>query len=625
MCGILGIVSKTPLDEALLIRMRDTMTHRGPDGAGVWLSQDRTIGLAHRRLAIIDLSPSAAQPMRDTANELILTFNGEIYNFLALRRELEILGHVFRTCSDTEVILQAYRAWGLDLLPKLDGMFAFALYDARAGRMFLARDRAGEKPLFYSQSDRRLVFASELKAMMADPSFPRRLNLEALDLYLAFGYVPGDRCILEGVHKLRAGEAMTYDCQTRNVKIWRYWRLPETSAPASGPSEHDLVAELQLLLEHSVRDRLVADVPVGILLSGGIDSSLVTAVAAKVSSRAVKTFTIHFPGHPHYDEGPYARAIADHFGTEHTELNACETPCELLPALARQFDEPIADSSLIPTYLAAHLVRRHAAVALGGDGGDELFGGYVHYNVMLAQNTQRRYLPNCLRAPLSAAAGHLLPAGFHGRNYLLQLGADCPEGMARMNSYFDPVLRARLMQPGLNSAPTWPCVAAETYKSSHYAARQTLLQNATAIDFTTYLPDDILTKVDRASMLTSLEVRAPWLDHKIIEFAFTRVPDRLRATITARKILPKLLAHRLLPGTIDLARKQGFSIPLCTWRDSKTLSSMIEILRGADNRIFRRKTIDSLIAGQHRKRSTAHQLFALAMFSLWQAEYDVSL
>ncbi|MGP8246932.1 MAG: asparagine synthase (glutamine-hydrolyzing) [Bryobacteraceae bacterium] len=625
MCGILGIVSQTcPVEEALLTLMRDTMVHRGPDGFGNWLSPDRTVGLAHRRLAIIDLSQGAAQPMSDATGELVVTFNGEIYNFGSLRRELEALGHTFRTSSDTEVILEAYRAWGVELLKKVEGMFAFALYDTRSRRLLLARDRAGEKPLFYYHANRRFLFASELKALMADPSFSRRLSLEALDLYLAFGYVPGDKCILEGVKKLGAGQAMTYDCGDGNLHIWRYWTLPEPPANGASPSDTELVAELESLLKDSVRQRLVADVPVGILLSGGVDSGLVTAMAAQVSSRPVRTFTISFPGQGKYDEGPHARAVAEHFGTNHLELAAEEATVDLMPAMARQFDEPIADSSLIPTYLVSRLVRQHATVALGGDGGDELFGGYIHYNVMMAQNAQRRYLPKWLRAPLGAVAAHLLPAGVHGRNYLMQLAAVLPDSFARINGYFDPVLRHRLLVPELNAA-LGGTAGAEPFKTCLFAEAHTPLQNCTAIDFATYLPDDILTKVDRASMLNSLEVRAPWLDSRIVEFAFARVPDALRATIRERKVLPKLLARRVLPRNTDLNRKQGFSIPLARWMKDRWGSYINGVLRSSDPDLFRPQTIENLIDGQRKDRSNMHRLFGLAMFTLWQAEYRIGL
>ena len=369
MCGIAGIVSQAPVvDRDRLTAMRDTMTHRGPDAAGLWCSEDRRIGLAHRRLAIIDSSPAGEQPMLDPSGDCRIVFNGEIYNYLELRAELEREGVAFHTASDTEVLLAAYRQWDVDCLSRLNGMFAFALFDRRVNRLLLARDRAGEKPLFYRRDGSTIAFASELKALMADPDCPRRLDPDALDHYLAFGYVPDDMCLLAGVHKLPQGHALVYDLQTGAARTWCYWQLPDADgAPIETAA---LVDELDRLLLDSVRLRLIADVPVGIMLSGGLDSSLVTAMAARVASGRVKTFNVSFPGHRGYDEGPYARIVAQHFGTDHVEMAAEPATVDLLPRLARQYHEPIADSSMVPTYLVSQMIRREATVALGGDGGD---------------------------------------------------------------------------------------------------------------------------------------------------------------------------------------------------------------------------------------------------------------
>jgi asparagine synthase (glutamine-hydrolysing) len=432
MCGIVGMAVRSPVGQPdVLTVMRDALVHRGPDDAGVWWAPDRRVGLANRRLAIIDLSPGGHQPMADVSGQLWITYNGEIYNYLDVRRELEGHGHRFRTASDTEVILESYRAWGLDCLSRLNGMFAFGLYDSVARRLFLARDRAGEKPLFYWHEPGRLVFASELKALMANPAFPRDLDLQALDYYLAYGYVPGDMCILRGVRKLAQGQAMTYELETDVRRGWRYWQLPEPPR-VTRESPDDMSRELEGLLEDAVRRQLVADVPVGVLLSGGIDSSLVTAVAARVSSAPVRTFTVSFPGHAAHDEGPYARLVAEHFGTRHTELAAKPATVELLPTLARQYDEPIADSSMVPTYLVSRLIREHAKVALSGDGGDELFGGYHHYRWIQRGAQLRRVVPGPVRR-LIGTASRLLPVGLRGRNHLMAFGGDTRANIAHVN------------------------------------------------------------------------------------------------------------------------------------------------------------------------------------------------
>ncbi len=620
MCGIVGFVSQSPIaDRDLLVQMRDTMRHRGPDDAGEWWSSDRRVGLAHRRLAIIDLSPGGHQPMLDSFGQLCITFNGEIYNYQELRRELEARGHRFRSVSDTEVILEAYHAWGTDCLKHFNGMFAFALYDDAQKQLFLARDRAGEKPLFYRHVNGALVFASELKALMAEPTFLRALDLESLDYYLAFGYVPGEKCILKGVSKLPPAHALIYDLRMNAVNIWRYWQLPEPPIPPFA-SERELLEELERLLLDSVRLRLIADVPLGVLLSGGIDSSLVTAMAARISSHPVKTFTISFPGHGSYDEAPPARLVAQHFGTEHVEMVAEPATVDLLPELARQFDEPIADSSMVPTYLISKLIRQHATVALGGDGGDELFGGYLHYSWVQWQNRIRSFIPLPVRRAVGAGAANWLPPGFRGRNYVIGFTADLAESLAHANPYFDAVARHRLL-----SSAQFNRYRAESYKVNLCANDHSPLQQATRLDFQTTMVDAYLVKVDRASMLTSLEVRAPWLDHRIIEFAFGRVPDALKATESERKILPRLLARRLLPSELDLNRKQGFSLPLEKWLRGEWGVFVEEVLSQADPQLFDQRMIQNLIASQRKGFSNKERLFALTIFELWRREYQVTM
>ena len=506
MCGIIGIASQSPVTgRGWLAAGRDAMRHRGPDDAGEWWSADVCVGLGHRRLAVIDLSPGGHQPMQDAGGELCIVFNGEIYNFADLRNELKAKGHAFRSNSDTEVILAAYREWGKDCLARLNGAFAFALYDGRQRQLFMARDRAGEKPLFYASTHGLLRFASELKGLMADPTLARSLDVEALDCYLATGYVPGERCMLQGVKKLPPGHALVFDLPTGQTRLWRYWKLPELSDSTAkdGPDEAGLLNKLEGLLETAVRRQLVADVPVGILLSGGVDSSLITAMAARAAPK-VKTFTIRFPGYGQYDETEHARLIARHFGTEHVELAAAETSVDMLPLLARGFDEPMADSSMIPTYLVSRMVREHCTVALGGDGGDELFGGYPHYNRLLWLQRNFGAIPQGLRRVAANSAQALVPVGFKGRNWLQGLGVDLRTSLPLIFSLFDRDMRRRLMA----RYGAWE-LAAERIREERIPRTADLLQRATRMDFGNYLAEDILVKVDRASMLNSLEVRAP--------------------------------------------------------------------------------------------------------------------
>ena len=619
MCGIVGFAGGQPIDAESLAAMRDCMAHRGPDDYGLWYSNDGEVGFGHRRLSIIDLSAGGHQPMADSSGHLHISFNGEVYNFRALRLELEQCGRRFTTASDTEVILEAYSEWQEDFVAHLVGMFALAVYDDRKRVLYLARDRAGEKPLFLWHAGRRLVFGSELKALFAAPGFPRRLNYNALEHYLAFAYVPRDLCLIDGVEKLLPGYILRFDVATGEMSKRRYWDLPRFDDAATSASPDDLADELDGLLEKAVRRQMVSDVPLGILLSGGIDSSLVTAMAARVSTRPPKTFTVTFRGHKTHDEGPYARIVADHFGTDHTELPGEEASVSILPRLARQYDEPIGDSSMVPTFLVSQLIRQHATVALGGDGGDELFGGYPQYTWAWRLGRVQSLVPAPLRR-LFAGGARRLPVGTQGRNYLIASGKQGFEPLARVGLYFDAEWRAKLLASSALGHPT-----PDELRLSMTEGATTMLQAAQRIDFRSYMADDILVKVDRASMLASLETRAPFLDPAVIEFAFRSVPDRWKVYGTERKILLRRLAARLLPAQLDLKRKQGFAIPLGEWFAGDWGKFIREVLRSAPDTIFRRQAIDDLLRGQERTGNQIHRLFALTMFELWRREYCVAL
>jgi asparagine synthase (glutamine-hydrolysing) len=554
---------------------------------------------------------------------LHIVFNGEIYNFEDLRAELSAKGHIFRSQSDTEVILAAYRQWGTGCLVRLNGMFVFAIFDSRSRELLIARDRAGEKPLFFALADGALRFGSELKALMADPAFPRRIDPEALDSYLAMGFVPGADCMLRGVRKLPPGHALVFNLAGANLRVWRYWSLPTAAAAIprfEEAAERELTDELEVLLQDAVRRQLVADVPVGVLLSGGVDSSLVTAMAVRAVPN-VKTFTVRFPGHAKYDETEHARLIASHFGTQHIELDAGAATVELLPLLARQFDEPLVDSSMIPTYLLSRVVREHCTVALGGDGGDELFGGYHHYNRLLWMQNNLSWIPHIAQRVAGAAADTFLPVGLKGRNWFQALGTDLRTGLPLVASCFDRETRRRLMQ----GQTAWN-LRAEQKREARIPISSSLLDRATRMDFADYLAEDILVKVDRASMLSSLEVRAPLLDYRLIEFAFGKVPANLKATPLTRKVLLKKLAARILPPQFDQQRKQGFSIPLASWLASGAWRDYFnDVLLGSADCAFDRKTVARLLAGQSRGLSNSERLFGLVMFELWRREYRIPI
>ncbi len=621
MCGIAGIASRRLIENRhWLSSAMEVLRHRGPDASGQWWAPDGRLGFVHRRLAIVDLSPAGLQPMHDASGALSIVFNGEIYNFQELRTELLAKGHGFRSHSDTEVILTAYREWGADCLTHLNGMFAFALHDARAEHLLLGRDRAGEKPLFYAESEGQIRFASELKGLMADPALARQVDPASLDCYLAMGFVPGGRSMLRGVNKLQPAHALLFDLKTGTSRTWRYWNLPDLVAASSASDEVPLLDELERLMEDAVRRQLVADVPVGVLLSGGVDSSLVTAMAARARTQ-VKTFTVRFPGAGKLDETEHARLIAQHFATEHIELEAEASTVDLLPLMARQFDDPVNDSSMIPTFLVSRLVRRHCTVALGGDGGDELFGGYSHYDRLLWLERRFGRVPRCLRAAAARFATAALPLGYKGRNWLQALDTDFENDVPLIATYFDHYSRRQLL-----GSPSATFGTAEQVLRQVVLRGSDLLQRATRLDFENYLAEDILVKVDRASMLSSLEVRAPMLDHRLIEFAFGRVPSHLKTTPSGRKILLKKLAERVLPPSFDKQRKQGFSIPMAAWLDSGPwLDFFREVLLDPGQQHLSRRSIEKLFQGQKKGHSNGERLFGLLMFELWRREYHIQL
>ncbi|MGE5143198.1 MAG: asparagine synthetase B family protein, partial [Acidobacteriota bacterium] len=475
--------------------------------------------------------------------------------------------------------------------------------------------------LFYWQDEHgTMLFASELKALMANPTVPRVLDLEALQHYLAYAFVPGPHCILRGVRKLPAAHALSWELESGAVTCWRYWE-PVIAAPKTQRSMDDLTDELQNLLSEAVTGQLIADVPICVLLSGGLDSSLITAAAAAQSPTRLRTFTVAFRGYGRFDESRYARLIASHFGTEHHELAAAEISPDLLPRLAQQFDEPMGDSSMMPTYLLATLVREHATVALGGDGGDELFAGYRYYSWIPRIEQLRAITPRSLRR-LVAAAGRALPVGVKGRHQFVGFDGDANRAIAHIDLYFDADTRAALLRPLRRAGAALDSVP-ETAKAAAGSHELSVLRRTMVGDFTRYLPDDVLVKVDRASMLASLEVRSPFLDRRIVEFALGSVPDAGLASRSHRKILLGYLARRLLPRTFDIDRKQGFSVPLARWLNGAWGGYVKRVLEDADPRLFDRVMLQRLVRRHRWGLDNAKRLFALTLFELWRREYNV--
>ncbi|MBU6157928.1 MAG: asparagine synthase (glutamine-hydrolyzing) [Bacteroidetes bacterium] len=618
MCGILGQVSlHEPVNEAALQTGLSAIKHRGPDASGSWSDETGKLWLGHRRLSIIDLSDTGAQPMDSPDGRLVVVFNGEIYNFIELKQELFQKGYSFNGHSDTEVLIHAWHQWGSDCLQRLKGMFAFALFDQQKQKLYCARDRAGEKPLYFTTQNGGFAFASELKALLSVfPSAPK-VNPTALHALLGWGYVPGKQCILEGYEKLEPGCYLEYDIAHHTLVKHRYWSLPVLEA--TKPDLIQLETELDQLLEHSVRNQLVADVPVGILLSGGLDSSLITAYAAAHLSK-LKTYTVSFPGYGSGDEAPYARLIANYFGTEHTEIQTSQPEPELLFKMAHQFDEPMTDPSLVPTYLLSKAIREHCTVALGGDGGDELFGGYDRYQQWLSMEHQWQSIPLIFRKLLSNAAQSFLPIGFRGRYYLQQIGTDFNRTIPQVDPLFEPAERKGLL------GQSFPLIHNKNWRDTLLQNGSDLADRAMRTDFSSYMPDDILVKVDRASMLASLEVRAPLLDASIIDFAFRKIPTSLKVTRYDKKILLKRVATKRLPPSFNFKRKQGFVPPMEIWmRDKKWADFIKDHLLGNSDSWFDKEYISTLWKGQQQGRFNKKRLFTLLMIELWRKEYKVSM
>ena len=564
MCGIAGIFHPDvpkPVDPARVEAMTDALAHRGPDGSGVWTAAG--VGLGHRRLAIIDLSEKGAQPMLSPDGREAITYNGEIYNFREVRAELEEKGFTFRSESDTEVILAAWRQWGPDCLTKLNGMFALALYDAPSDSLFLARDRLGVKPLFYAElSDGALIFASELKGLLVHPLLRRNPSAQAIEDYLAFGYVPDDASIVEGVRKLPAGHWLQIR-RGRPVPQPVSWWDVDFSNPVNA-SVQSLEEEMIERLREGVRSRMVSDAPIGAFLSGGVDSSAVVAFMAEWSKGAVETCSIGFDSEDH-DETAHAKRIAELFATNHRTRRVAAEDFGLIDTLAHAFDEPFADASAFGTYRVSELAVEKVKVALSGDGADEAMAGYRRYRLFAAEERVRRLLP----APLARAAGMLgdhypkldwAPQVFRARTTLQALGQGSGAAYAHAVGVTPPAIRRQVLTAPLHGHDA----EARYVKAFDEAPARDALSRAQYADLKLWLPGDILTKVDRASMAVSLEAREPLLDHRFVEFS-ARLPARLRLKGGVGKYLMKRALASRLPDDLLHRRKMGFVTPVSAW------------------------------------------------------------
>jgi asparagine synthase (glutamine-hydrolysing) len=625
MCGIAGFVSRDEHRDprearAVLENMCRVISHRGPDDQGT-LANDR-VALGMRRLSIIDLA-GGHQPMTGCDVAFTVVFNGEIYNHRELQRELELRGHRFKSRSDTETIIHAYEEYGARCVDQLTGMFAFAIWDARERELFIARDRVGKKPLYYTITPGgTLTFGSELKSLREHPEFRGEICVEALDAYLTFGYVPDPLTIFQDVHKLPPGHHLTF--KDGRARVAQYWDFPYQQ-PQENPaqSEDDCLEELRALLDEAVRVRLEADVPLGAFLSGGIDSSTVVGLMARHMNQPVKTFSIGFH-EDSYNELKYARIAARKFGTDHHEFIVTPEVCDIVEELVWHFDEPFADSSAIPTYMVAKLAREHVKVVLSGDGGDELFAGYTRY----ATHRRRRgfaHLPRLVREKLMQPLGASLPHGAWGRNYIHKVALPSIDRYIEDVSIFTRLNKPLLYTDDLrrqlgNSEPG--------KRFRDYAAHSRVdgsLDPLLYLDSKTYLPGDILTKVDRMTMAVGLEARVPLLDHKLIEFVCTRIPSHMKLRGLETKHILKRTVRDFVPPEILTRPKQGFGVPIDQWLNDKLRDRLRDTL--SEPRTTQRGYVDpryvNLLLDEHARgrRDHATELWTLFVLELWHRTF----
>jgi asparagine synthase (glutamine-hydrolysing) len=621
MCGIAGFINVDDgMDAAaasvVLDRMCRVIAHRGPDDQGTAVVGRAALGM--RRLSIIDLA-GGHQPMSGCDTRVSIVFNGEIYNYRELRRELEARGHHFKTNSDTEAIVHAYEDDGAACVKRLRGMFAFAIWDESEQKLFVARDRAGKKPLYYTTTpEGTLVFGSELKSLLEHPETRRDIDPEAVDAYLSFGYVPDPLSIFRDVRKLPPGCHLTF--ARGRVSVEPYWDF--TFEPDKSRSEEDWLEELRALLDEAVRVRLVADVPLGAFLSGGVDSSAIVGLMSRATDRPVKTFSIGFR-EDSYDELKYARIAAKQFGTEHHEFIVTPDICAVVDELAWHFDEPFADSSALPTYMVSKMAREYVKVVLSGDGGDELFAGYTRYAVERRRAGFAR-LPRALRRGVMQPLGRGLPHGAWGRNFIHTVALDPLDRYVEEVSVFTRLNKASLYTAEFRERLRGHDPAESFRELASRVTTGEPLDALLYLDSKTYLPGDILTKVDRMSMAASLEARTPLLDHKLIEFV-GRIPASLKMKGLETKRLFKRAVRGLVPEEILNRPKQGFGVPVQQWINGELRERMRGTLleprtrqRGYTDARHVNRLLDEHERG---RRDHATELWALFMLELWHRAF----
>jgi asparagine synthase (glutamine-hydrolysing) len=627
MCGIAGFttIRASPDDPRELIRqMAQSLRPRGPDGDGY--DADSCVTLGHRRLSIIDLE-GGAQPMSTEDGRYCIVYNGEIYNYIELRRDLEARGCVFRTTSDTEVLLRQFALDGADALQKLEGMFSLAIWDRQRRELFLARDRIGIKPLYYCHSGGELAFASELKALLKHPNVPRKIDPLSVSKFFTFGYVPTPHTIFEGVDKLEAGTYLRFNADGLHKRC--YWDIPPADQPGNGRDVEECIGELLQILQASVGKHLRSDVPVSVLLSGGIDSSTITAFAARASKSQLHSFTIGFEEQS-YDESLYAREVAQRYGTNHHhEVLSLKRAVELLPSVMQILDEPFADASILPTYLLSQLASRHVKVVLSGDGGDELFAGYPAFQAHKIMDVLSALPPSWVRGLNRCAQSLPVSHQYGSVQFLLQQffkGRESPPEIRFFHwlGYYGNEEKKRLLSPACHEAIAdknpFEDIANYIQQSRRVDDLEKLLYLCTKL----YLQDGILVKVDRASMANSLEVRVPFLDHRVVEHA-AGIPSAYKLKRLTTKYILKRAARDLLPRRITHRRKAGFMMPVATWL-GQGLRPMVEELCApsalAEDGLLNPKYIRQLLDEHfHHERDHRRLIWPLFCYLIWRKDY----
>lgn len=633
MCGIAGIVNfdgTRPAEEAVL-GMTRALAHRGPDGEDFYLSGP--VALGHRRLAIIDLSRTGSQPMTNEDQTVWITFNGEIYNFAELREQLEDRGHQFRSATDTEVIVHGYEEWGLDCLERFNGMFAFALWDGRRQRLWLARDRLGIKPLFYAKLPNHFLFGSELKALVAHPSFQRELDFEALAYYLALNYTPAPFTLFKHARQVLPGQYVLVDSEGR-VETREYWDLEYDES--KGGDESSLCAQFDEQVHEAVRLRLVSDVPFGAFLSGGVDSSTIAYWMSREMEAPLKTFSIGF-GEPSYDEVEYARQVAARLETEHYERIVTADAATVLPKIVWHAEEPTADSSMVAVYYLAQMAREHVTMTLSGDGADDILAGYETYQAFFLQKLVSG-TPRWLRRGVSRALEKLIPVSdskvswdFKLRRFLAGTEFDSEDAHAVWRMIFDASQRERLLGPlGRANRSGVTADAIDLYRAyfSKTNAKHPL-NRMLYVDTRLYLPSDMLVKIDRMAMAHGLETRVPFLDHHLVEFAATLPASmKLRHYLHKKYILKKVMKPRL-PATILARKKQGFNVPKVRWikQDLKDfVRDHLSPARVRETEILDERVVTELLDDHFRGiADNSHQIWCLLTLVLWLDAFAKSM